>query len=37
MKDNKQKIHNYLKGLILKKGDDDDLVDIDIDREKNDE
>ena len=35
MKDIRQKIQNYLKGLIAKKGDEDDPVDTDIDTEKN--
>ena len=37
MKEIRQKFHNYLKGLILKKRDADDLVDTDIDLETNDE
>ena len=38
MKNIREKIKNYLKGWISKKkGDDDDLVDTDIDRERNDE
>ena len=35
MKESRQKFHNYLKGLIAKKWDDDDLVDTDIDLETN--
>ena len=37
MKEIREKIKNYLKGWIAKKGDDDDLVDTGIDRETNDE
>ena len=37
MKEIRQKLQNYLKGLISKKGDYDDLVDTDIDLETNDE
>ena len=37
MKDIREKTNNYLKGWISKKGYDDDLVDTDIYREKNDE
>ena len=35
MKQIRQKIQNYLKGLIAKKGDDDDPVDTYIDLETN--
>ena len=38
MKESRQKFQNYLKGLIAKrKGENDDIVDTDIDRETDDE
>ena len=37
MKEIREKIKNYLKVWISKKGDDDDLVDTDIDRKTNDD
>ena len=37
MKEIRYKFQNYLKGLTAKKGHDDDLVDTDINIEKNDE
>ena len=37
MKEIRQKIKNYLKCWIAKKGDYDDIVDTDIDRETSDE
>ena len=37
MKEIRDKIRNYLKGWKPKKGDDDDIVDTDTDRETNEE